>query len=110
MLLVTPAHTTRTHKRIPNIVAVGWQQYTGQQNDEIPIVLTESASVAHVRVSIYNSNNQLIETSTALTTKHPGFWIYRVQSENRAIDGCRILVEVATRKAVTIKKTYLIPL
>mgnify|MGYP001810965172 CR=1 FL=1 len=52
----------------PNIVAVGWNHYTGQQNDEIPIVVFDDTAVASVQITIYDRNGDLIENGYALPT------------------------------------------
>lgn len=94
----------------PNIVAVGWKHYTGQQNDEIPIVVFDDTAVASVQITIYDRNGDLIETGYALPTDRFQDWVYTVLKENRAIEGCRIVVEAMDWPCNKTTKSYRIPL
>jgi hypothetical protein len=78
----------------PNIVSVGWKQYTGQQNDKILVVVFDDSAVVNVQVTIYNRQDDLIENGYAMPTDQFRDWMYTLSLENRAIEGCRIVVEV----------------
>lgn len=71
---------------------VGWTEYTGQKGDRIPILVFDDAGVVEVVVQICRPGGSELESGVALPSNNCGEWIYTVQQDNRAIEGCMIRV------------------
>lgn len=93
----------------PNIVSVGWKHYTGQLNDQIPILAFDDSAVITVYVTISNANDEVIEEGYALPTETGDYWYYNVAAENSAIEGCSITVEAMDMPENITAQTFRIP-
>lgn len=93
----------------PVIIKVGWKKYTGQQYDEIPITVYDDSMVILVEVAIVDKNGFLIEDSYALPVYDMVKWVYTVEIENPAIDGCSIIVSAEDNPGNRVTQIFKLP-
>jgi hypothetical protein len=76
----------------PEIFSIISQGYTGVPGNIIVVHAVDDFKVTRVNVSIYSSNNVLIETGEASTNKHGMLWVYSTSVANENVAGCVIKV------------------
>lgn len=79
----------------PQIDEIDISKYSGQAGNSIRVRATDDFKVVQVLVSIYNSDNSLVEEGFALQDKNQVDWIYTTTANNADMQGDKIVIKVS---------------
>ncbi|HEY4787282.1 MAG TPA: hypothetical protein VIH57_14585 [Bacteroidales bacterium] len=79
----------------PQIDEVDVSKYTGKAGDIIRVRATDDFKVAQVQISIYNSDNTLVEEGLAKQQTNPLDWVYTITVNNPETQGDKIVIRAS---------------
>ncbi|WP_410221255.1 hypothetical protein [Pedobacter sp.] len=78
----------------PVLHLVDWSKYTGAIGDTITCRITDIMAVVSVKVSLYGTNDELIEEGMAVQSSLKLDWVYTATTAHAPVAGTRMVVQM----------------